>query len=288
MNRNDILRAVKYTDRDIIDKIIESYYFIDYGIIDKVSDDKKTVDVIHAIKPVLMDDTIMDETVTKEVELLYPCCENFSINWEVKKDDLVLLVGTKDLVKVDGLEEANKPKMYSHYQQENLKAIPFGTKTADSKTTLKITADLVDLQSEEEINIGSEEKIKLVSDKEIEFESDTDYKVTATDSVTFETKEYSSTADTSIEMKVDDNNNINIDVGGIDIKGTLINMNAATEEFIKGNTFCTALLALCTAIATATSGSTAQNASGIETIKTAFSVFNALINNFKSTTIKGE
>jgi hypothetical protein len=89
-------------------------------------------------------------------------------------------------------------------------------------------------------------------------------------------------------MKVDDNNNINIDVGGVDIKGTLINMNAATEEFIKGNTFCTALLALCTAIATATSGSTAQNASGIETIKTAFSTFNALINNFKSATIKGE
>lgn len=148
MNRNDILSAVKFTDRDIIDEIIESYYFIDYGIIDKVSDDKKKVDVIHAIKPVLMDDTILDATTTKEVELLYPCCENFSINWEVKKDDLVLLVGTKDLVKIDGLEEANKPKMFSHYQQENLKAIPFGTKTVDAKNRIIITADDLTIEND--------------------------------------------------------------------------------------------------------------------------------------------
>jgi putative serine protease PepD len=40
--------------------------------------------------------------------------------------------------------------------------------------------------------------------------------------------------------------------------------------------------------AAATSGTTAQNASGIETIKTAFSVFNGQITSFKSTKIKGE
>jgi len=66
-----------------------------------------------------------------------------------------------------------------------------------------------------------------------------------------------------------------------------ITFNDGTESYVKGNTLANALLALCTTISTATSGTPAQNAAGIETIKTAFSTFNAQINNFKSTQIKG-
>lgn len=69
---------------------------------------------------------------------------------------------------------------------------------------------------------------------------------------------------------------------------TFINLLQATESFIKGDTLCNALLTLCTTIATATSGTTSQNAAGIETVKSAFSTFNSQINNFKSTKIKGE
>lgn len=92
-------------------------------------------------------------------------------------------------------------------------------------------------------------------------------------------------------FRLDDGSNkisMNSTAGSIDITGTLLNMFAATESFVKGNTMCTALLALCATIATATSGSTAQNAGGINIIKAAFATFNGTINSFKSTTIKGE
>ncbi len=74
----------------------------------------------------------------------------------------------------------------------------------------------------------------------------------------------------------------------LELLSTGIKMLAGTESFVKGDTLATALLALCTTIATATSGTIAQNTAGIETIKTAFSTFNGQINNFKSTKIKGE
>lgn len=90
------------------------------------------------------------------------------------------------------------------------------------------------------------------------------------------------------EIKDSNSNIITLKAGNIDIKGTLINLLGASESFIKGDTICNAFTSLCTTIATATFGNMAQNAAGIETIKTAFATFNAQINNFKSITIKGE
>lgn len=74
----------------------------------------------------------------------------------------------------------------------------------------------------------------------------------------------------------------------LELTASEFKMLGATENFIKGLTLCNAFTTLCATIATATSGTTAQNAAGIETIKSAFSVFNGLIANFKSTSIKGE
>jgi len=89
------------------------------------------------------------------------------------------------------------------------------------------------------------------------------------------------TKNTGIKL-TDLNNNI------FETLSTGLNLLGASESFIKGDTLANALLTLCSTIATATSGTTAQNAAGIETIKAAFSIFNGQINNFKSTKIKGE
>lgn len=88
---------------------------------------------------------------------------------------------------------------------------------------------------------------------------------------------------TSTGMKWTDKNGKTIESTSSELK-----LLGATENFIKGLTLCNAFTTLCATISTATSGTTAQNAAGIETIKAAFATFNGQISTFKSTTIKGE
>lgn len=75
---------------------------------------------------------------------------------------------------------------------------------------------------------------------------------------------------------------INLDASGN------ITFNDGTEAYVLGTTLKNMFTTLCSTIATATSGTTAQNASGIETIKSAFSVFNGLLSTILSTMIKGK
>lgn len=91
-----------------------------------------------------------------------------------------------------------------------------------------------------------------------------------------------------IDIKDQNNNEIIFKSGEMDIKADLLKILGATEQFVKGTTLKTMFTTLCATIATATSGSTAQNASGIETIKSAFSTFNGQLSNMVSTKIKGE
>lgn len=76
--------------------------------------------------------------------------------------------------------------------------------------------------------------------------------------------------------------------GKITINCSLFDMLAATESFLKGDTWKTNWVAFNTTIQTATSGTTAQNAAGINTIKSAFATFAGLLTNMLSTKIKGE
>lgn len=78
------------------------------------------------------------------------------------------------------------------------------------------------------------------------------------------------------------------DAGQLEIKGTTIKLKAGTENFMKGITFQTKWNAFNTTVQTATSGTEAQNAAGIETIKTAFNTFTGQVSTFLSTLIKGE
>lgn len=74
----------------------------------------------------------------------------------------------------------------------------------------------------------------------------------------------------------------------VEIKGNLLNIFAANQSFMKGDEWKTRWTTLNASVQGATSGTTAQNASGIETIKTAFNVFAGFLTNMLSTKIKGE
>lgn len=81
---------------------------------------------------------------------------------------------------------------------------------------------------------------------------------------------------------------INAGTKPVEIKGSKIDMLGATESFMKSDTWKTNWTALNTTVQTATTGTAAQNAAGITTIKTAFATFSAQLSNMLSTTIKGE
>ncbi len=87
-------------------------------------------------------------------------------------------------------------------------------------------------------------------------------------------------------------NTINIielnEAGQIEINGTTLKLLSGIESFLKGDTWKTNWTTFNTTVQTATSGDTAQNAAGINTIKSAFATFAAQLTNMLSTKIKGE
>ncbi len=93
-----------------------------------------------------------------------------------------------------------------------------------------------------------------------------------------------------IQMKKDTNDIIiENSAGTIELTAAgLLNLLGATESFVLGDTWKTNWVTFNSTVQTATSGTTAQNASGIETIKSAFAVFAAQLANMLSTKIKGE
>jgi hypothetical protein len=124
------------TERDLIHFIVENMFFVDFGVVKAVSSDKKTVDVQHAIKP-MMAGVQQEERETKGVELLWPASLAFSMRWAVAVGDTVLLVGLKDYVKTVGSDVPGQTDVALHYTQETMKAISLGAYNASSTCTIE-------------------------------------------------------------------------------------------------------------------------------------------------------
>lgn len=135
---HEIANAMNKDDRFVIDSIIGKHFIVDYGFITQISPDKKKVDVEHLT--ILKDNEgkPLPKTVTKNIELLFSNSSYFTLKFDVKIGDGVLLLGLKDFVK--SIEEKKQPSQADyllHYQQENLKAFPIGFA---SNSTTKIEA----------------------------------------------------------------------------------------------------------------------------------------------------
>jgi len=144
---NELANAMNKDDRFVIDAIIGKHFIIDYGFITQISEDKKKVDVEHLT--ILKDNEgkQLPKTVTKNIELLFSNSSYFSLKFDVKIGDGVLLLGLKDFVK--SIAEKKQPSQADyllHYQQENLKAFPIGF--ADNPTTkIEATQNKFSLES---------------------------------------------------------------------------------------------------------------------------------------------
>lgn len=136
--RNSIFLGEKLTDKDLIKSILASHFIIDYGFIKKVNADK-TVDVTHAKQLKTLDGKTLPATVTTGVEVLTIAGAGFSINFDYKKGDKVLLLGLKDFVpKVEDVTSATETTAYLHYSRETLKAIPLCVFNDKAKVQIKV------------------------------------------------------------------------------------------------------------------------------------------------------
>lgn len=134
----DITQATSITTKDLITAIINDYYIVDYGYINKVNQDK-TVNITHACKSVLLDGTELNETVTKNVEVLTLSMQGFCFDFDIKAGDKVLILGLKDYVsKVANVKEAKAPKAFIHYSRSCLKVIPLSTIDDTAKVIVKV------------------------------------------------------------------------------------------------------------------------------------------------------
>ncbi len=145
MSGNSVFLNEKLTERSLVESILASHYILDYGFIKKVNDDK-TIDVTHAKQLKTYDGQTLKATVTTGVEVLTIAGGGFSIKFDYKKGDKVLLLGFKDYVpKVDEVTSATETTAYLHYSRETLKAIPLCIFNDDAKVKIEIESGKVKL-----------------------------------------------------------------------------------------------------------------------------------------------
>ena len=132
------LEGLRFTDRDLIEKIVENYFIVDYGFITEINPDG-TVNVTHAKRGVTIDGKVMPETQTSGVEVLTIACAEFSIKLTPKKGDNVLLLGLRNYLDHAGnIKQATPNDIFLHYQQNTMKAVPLSLFDDNAKVKLEI------------------------------------------------------------------------------------------------------------------------------------------------------
>jgi len=134
---DNIFEAERYTDRNLIESILASFYIVDYGYIKTVNADK-TVDVVHAKILKTLSGQSLRPTTTKALEVLTLSCGGFALQVDYKAGDKVLLLGLKDYVpKTGSVAMATETTSYIHYTRETMKALPLCVFDSTAKVQVK-------------------------------------------------------------------------------------------------------------------------------------------------------
>ena len=161
MTGNSVFFANRFNDRTLIESVLQSFFIIDYGYIKNVNIDK-TIDVVHAKRLKTYTDENLPQTETKEIEVLTLSGSGFSIQFDYKKGDKVLLLGLKDYIpKVDDVTSATATTTYLHYTRETIKALPLCIFNDEAKVTVQIeNGDMaVDTQGKIKLNGDSKQLV---------------------------------------------------------------------------------------------------------------------------------
>ena len=142
---NSVFANEYTTERTLIESILFSHYIVDYGFIKTVNPDK-TVNVVHAKQLKTLDGKTLKETVTENVEVLTLSGGGFSLTFDYKKGDKVLLLGLKDYIKkAEDVTSATETTAYLHYTRETIKAVPMCVFNKDAKATVVVKDGKIEL-----------------------------------------------------------------------------------------------------------------------------------------------
>ena len=210
------------TEKDKVKSYLTDFYIVDVGFIKTISSDKKTVDVIHAIKPQVYDFlqqqfVVKDQTITSKVEVIYFGSANFRQEFQLNTGDIGLLLGTRSYIeKARDVTTADKSKMVANYQQENLKFLPIGSNQTPV-TLLQFLSDEIKLTSSiKNTTIDLKTSFQITTDADLDS--------------TFDNNKIKTTSN-SIEMtNRSGNNRIAIDSNLIDLKNSVSGMKAELNK----------------------------------------------------------
>ena len=118
---------------------------------------------------------VKDEIISKEVEVFYSGSSYLQIEWKLKKNDIVLLLGTRDHVSpARDKTKADTYEISSHYNQENLKAIPLsGSEDAKVKINVDDSKLTVETDSAYDVEVTGAKSIKFLQGTESFVKGDT-------------------------------------------------------------------------------------------------------------------
>ncbi len=164
---NSIFLQEKLTERNLIESILASHYIIDYGFIKKVNADD-TIDVTHAKQLKTLDGKTLPATVTTNVEVLTIAGGGFSIKFDYKKGDKVLLLGLKDYIpKVEEVTSASETTAFLHYTRETLKAIPLCVFNDDAKVKVEVEKGKMAITTEDVLTLDGDDNGGVVIGPEL-------------------------------------------------------------------------------------------------------------------------
>ncbi len=83
-DQRTVIEFTEFSERDLITRLVSSFFILDYGFIGKVNADG-TVNVTHAKRPQTMEGVELPETRTNNLELLTLSGGGFSIKWESRR-----------------------------------------------------------------------------------------------------------------------------------------------------------------------------------------------------------
>ena len=158
MKSPSIFMAQQYTDRDLIESVVASFYIIDYGFISKVNGDK-TVNVTHAKRLKTLAGETLPQVTTKNVEVLTISTGGLSINLNYQEGDKVLLLGLKDFVEhVDEVQQATESTVFYHYSRSTMKALPLCIFNAEAKVQVEAEDGSLSINTEDKIKLNGDDK----------------------------------------------------------------------------------------------------------------------------------
>ena len=154
---DNILNAQRYTDRDLIESIVGSFYILDYGYVSAVNSDK-TINVTHAKRLTTRFGDTLPATITKNIQVLTLSGAGFSIQWDIKKGDKVLLLGLKNYI--DDVDDVSTPEITSstlHYSRETIKALPLCLFNDSALVNVSIEKGQMTIKAEGGVEINAAE-----------------------------------------------------------------------------------------------------------------------------------